>query len=72
MLPKSLSYKDKARQVTRLNLKIAGTGGTEVKTRSRRVELIVTNLDGKFSSPLQAHVPLTILLATLQLFAGQN
>ena len=39
-----------------LNLTIAGTGGTEVKTRSRRVELIVTNLDGKFSSPLQAHV----------------
>ena len=31
-----------------LNLTIAGTGGTEVKTRSRRVELIVTNLDGKF------------------------
>ena len=39
-----------------LNLTIAGTGGTEVKTRSRRVELTVTNLDGKFSSPLQAHV----------------
>ena len=31
-----------------LNLTIAGTGGTEVKTRSRRVELIMTNLDGKF------------------------
>ena len=39
-----------------LNLTIAGTGGTEVKTRSRRVELTVTNIDGKFSSPLQAHV----------------
>ena len=39
-----------------LNLTIAGTGGTEVKTRSRRVELTVTNLDGTFSSPLQAHV----------------
>ena len=39
-----------------LNLTIAGTRGTEVKTRSRRVELIVTNLDGQFSSPLQAHV----------------
>ena len=39
-----------------LNLTIAGTGGAEVKTRSRRVELIVTNLDGTFSSPLQAHV----------------
>ena len=39
-----------------LNLTIAGTGGTEVKTRSRRVELTVTNLDGKSSSPLQAHV----------------
>ena len=39
-----------------LNLTIAGTEGTEVKTQSRRVELTVTNLDGKFSSPLQAHV----------------
>ena len=39
-----------------LNLTIAGTGGAEVKTRSRRVELTVRNLDGKFSSPLQAHV----------------
>ena len=39
-----------------LNLTIAGTGGTEVKTRSRRVELTVTNLDGKFAIPLQAHV----------------
>ena len=39
-----------------LNLTITGTGGTEVKTQSRRVELTVTNLDGTFSSPLQAHV----------------
>ena len=39
-----------------LNLTFVGTGGTEVKTRSHRVELTVTNLDGKFSSPLQAHV----------------
>lgn len=39
-----------------LNLTIAGTGGTEIKTRSRRVELSVANLDGTFSSPLQAHV----------------
>ena len=39
-----------------LNLMIAGTGGTKVKTQSRRVDLTVTNLDGKFSSPLQAHV----------------
>ena len=39
-----------------LNLTIAGTGEAEVKTPSRRVELTVTNLDGKFSSPLQAHV----------------
>ena len=38
-----------------LNLTIAGTGGAEVKTRSHRVELTVTNLDGTFSSPLQAH-----------------
>ena len=39
-----------------LHLTIAGTGGTEVKTQSRRVELTVTNLDGKFSRPLQANV----------------
>ena len=39
-----------------LNLTIAGTGGAEVKTRSRRVELTVRNLDGTFSSSLQAHV----------------
>ena len=39
-----------------LNLTIAGTGGVEVKTRSRRVELTVTNLDGTFLSLLQAHV----------------
>ena len=39
-----------------LNLTIAETGGVEVKTRSRRVELTVTNLDGTFSSLLQAHV----------------
>ncbi len=39
-----------------LDLTIAGTGGTEVKTRSRRVELTVANLDSTFSSPLQAHV----------------
>ena len=39
-----------------LNLTIAGTGGTEVKTQSRRVELTVTNLRCRFSSPLQAHV----------------
>ena len=39
-----------------LNLTFAGTGGTEVKTRSHRVELTVTNLDGKFPSPLQPHV----------------
>lgn len=39
-----------------LNLTIAGTGEVEVKTRSRGVELTVTNLDGTFSSLLQAHV----------------
>ena len=39
-----------------LDLTIAGTGGTEVKTHSRRVELTVANLDSTFSSPLQAHV----------------
>lgn len=39
-----------------LTLTIAGTGGTEVNKQSRRVELTVTNLAGKFSSPLQDHV----------------
>ena len=39
-----------------LNLTIARTGGTEVMTQSRGVELTVTNLDGKFSSSSQAHV----------------
>ena len=39
-----------------LNLTIAGTGGTEIQKRSRRVELSVTNLNGTFTAPLQAHV----------------
>lgn len=39
-----------------LNLTIAGTGGTEIRKRSHRVELKVANLDGTFLSPLQAHV----------------
>ena len=39
-----------------LKLTIAGTGGVEVKTRSRRFELTVTSLDGTFSSTLQAHI----------------
>ena len=39
-----------------LNLTIAGTEEVEVKTRSCRVELTVTNLDGTFSSLLQARV----------------
>ena len=39
-----------------LNLTIAGTEEVEVKTRSCRVELTVRNLDGTFSSLLQAHV----------------
>ena len=39
-----------------LNLTIARTGGTEIRKRSRRVELKVANLNGTFSSPLQAHV----------------
>ena len=53
-----------------LNLTIAGTGGVEVKTRSRRVELTVTNLDGTFvrCRPMS----LTTLPAILQLFADQN
>ena len=58
-------------QCQELNLAIAGTGGTEVNTRSHRVELTGTNLDSEFSSPLQAQ-SLTTLLATLRLFAGQN
>ena len=39
-----------------LDLTIAGTGGTEIRTRSRRVEVLVKNVDTTFSSPLQAHV----------------
>ena len=39
-----------------LNLTIAGTGGTEIRKCSRQVELTVTNLYGRFSSPLLAHV----------------
>ena len=39
-----------------LNLTIAGTRGTEIQKRSRRVELSVTNLNGTFTAPLQAHV----------------
>jgi len=39
-----------------LNLTIAGTGGTEIRKCSRQVELTVTNLDGRFSSPLLVHV----------------
>ena len=46
-----------------LNLTIAGTGGTEVTTRSRR--MVNFQVLCKLMS-------LTILLATLQLFAGQN
>ena len=39
-----------------LNLAIAGTGGTEVQKQSRRVELSVVNLNGRFTVPLQAYV----------------
>lgn len=39
-----------------LNLTIARTGRPEIRTRSGRVERIVTNLKHKFLSPLQAHV----------------
>ena len=39
-----------------INLTIAGTAGTEITTRSRRVDLSVLNLDGSFSGYLQAHV----------------
>ena len=39
-----------------LNLTIARTGRPEIRTRSGRVERIVTNLKHMFLSPLQAHV----------------
>ena len=39
-----------------LNLTIAGTGGAEIMTRSRKVELTVANLDRTISSPWQTHV----------------
>ena len=39
-----------------LNLMIAETGGTEVQKQSRRVELSVVNLNGRFMAPLQAYV----------------
>ena len=58
-------------QCQELNLAIAGTGGTEVNTRSRRVELTGTNLEVNFQV-LCKLMSLTTLLATLRLFAGQN
>ena len=39
-----------------LDLTIVGTGETEIRTRSRRVEVLVRNVDATFSSPFQAHV----------------
>ena len=39
-----------------LNLTIVGTGGAEIRKRSCQVELTVTNVDGRFSSPLLANV----------------
>ena len=39
---------------------ISGTGGSEVRKRSRQVEVIVANLDNKFSASLQANVLDTI------------
>lgn len=39
-----------------LDLTISGTGGAEIKQHSRRVELLVSSIDGSFSSSLQAHV----------------
>ncbi len=39
-----------------LDLTISGTGGTEVRRQSRRVELTVSNIDGSFSSVLEAYV----------------
>lgn len=39
-----------------LSLTNAGTGGTEIRTCSQRMEVTVANLEGMFSSPVQAHV----------------
>ena len=39
---------------------ISGTGGSEVRKRSRQVEVIVASLDNKFSASLQANVLDTI------------
>ncbi len=38
------------------SLTISGTGGSEVKKQSTRVELSVSSLDGRFSSKVQANV----------------
>ena len=38
------------------SLTISGTGGTKVKTESRRVELSVTSIDEMFSTKIQANV----------------
>ena len=37
-------------------LGLQAQGGTEIRTRSRRVEVLVRNVDATFSSPLQAQV----------------
>ncbi len=43
-------------QGQRQSLTISGTGGSEVKKQSARVELSVSSLDGRFSSNVQANV----------------
>ena len=43
-------------QGQRQSLTISGTGGSEIKKQSARVELTVSSLDGRFSSKVQANV----------------
>ena len=43
-------------QGQRQSLTISGTGGSEIRKQSARVELTVSSLDGRFSSKVQANV----------------
>ena len=40
----------------RQNLTISGTGGTEIKKQSRRVQCSVSSMNGLFSAPVEANV----------------
>ena len=62
MLDKFLHFTQEAAEELKLhgqtlNLTIVGTAGAEIRKRSRQVELTVTNVDGRFLSPLLANVP---------------